>query len=445
MTGYDNPLIGRRAANVLDGWILERILGHGGTATVYEATGAGGERAALKVLHRHLAENVEWRRRFQRESELLRQSAHPGLPRWFASGLAADGAPFMVLELLEGETVSERCARVGGRLAACEVRNCAIEILRVLKDLHQSGIVHRDLKPSNVFACSDGSFKLLDLGIAGVVAPCARPGETRGLLGTPAFMSPEQARGRWSQLDARSDIWSLAATLFTLLTGRHVHAAATEAEQLALAMSSSAPEISSLLPRLDRDLAQAIDRALQYDARRRFDSASAFLEALTQQDQGGARPATHQGEGTLQDDETALEVREKGSRKWSKSSIAAISAAAAACVIFPWTHGADPPRALRGANPLPAAQPTTERVALNTVDSDVRQLSKSAVSSLPSERTVLPVKPTLPQRRVTTASGRLPAPELVPPVATAAAMTVDSRPPEDPDSLQLDPILDHRY
>jgi serine/threonine-protein kinase len=127
----------------------------------------------------------------------------------------------------------------------------------------------------------EGRLKMLDFGIAAAPIQMAdTDSHTRGLLGTPAYMAPEQARGRWDLVDRRSDLWSMAAVLFTLLTGEHVHPADTANEQLGFAMTLSARSIALALPELDAGIAAAIDRALDYDPAARFQSAAEFRQAL---------------------------------------------------------------------------------------------------------------------------------------------------------------------
>jgi len=145
--------------------------------------------------------------------------------------------------------------------------------------------VHRDIKPSNVFMTTSGVLKLLDFGIAHVEAQGSTDTNARetlaaGVLGTPAYMAPEQARGRWDLVDVRSDLWSVGAMMFTLLSGQPVFLAETENERLGLAMSTPARSLRTALPSVSRQLADVIDRALAYDPRDRWASAQDFQRAL---------------------------------------------------------------------------------------------------------------------------------------------------------------------
>src|SRR5262249_45261353 len=133
---------------------------------------------------------------------------------------------YLVMELLEGETLETRRRRAGGRLTLDEAVPLFEELLDVLAAAHDRGIVHRDLKPDNVFVTSRGQVKVLDFGLAAAGAEERRDAPW---FGTPGFMPPEQARAEWPDVDALSDLWAAAATFFTVLTGRLVHAKSTPA------------------------------------------------------------------------------------------------------------------------------------------------------------------------------------------------------------------------
>jgi eukaryotic-like serine/threonine-protein kinase len=261
-------------------WSLVRMIGAGGTANVYEVRGPTVPRAAAKLLNSGTASNPSWQRRFAREARLLQAIVHPGLPVVFDFGTDGD-SQFLVMELLSGASLDAWAQRDGARLSPAQVIALGLEALDVLAAVHAEGVIHRDIKPSNLFLTEQGRLKMLDFGIAsGPVEVSEADSQTRGLLGTPAYMAPEQARGRWDLVDRRSDLWSMAAVLFTLLTGEHVHPADTANEQLGLAMTLSARSIALLLPELDSGIAAAIDKALDYDRARRFQSAAQFRHAL---------------------------------------------------------------------------------------------------------------------------------------------------------------------
>lgn len=254
------------------------MLGVGGTATVYAAR-AGDRCAAIKIMHAALGRS--WMRRFQREARLLRRVRHDGLPEVYDFG-EVDGVPYLIVELFRGQTLEALARSRTEPLAVDVVVQFACATLDVLDVVHEQGVVHRDLKPSNLFVTDEGSLKVLDFGLACGPEPSTDASDPRtlGVLGTPAYMAPEQARGRWDLVDRCTDVWALGAVMFSLLTGRHVHRADTPNEQLALAMSCSAPPIRSFRPDLEPALANVVDRALAYDRDARFSSARALRAAL---------------------------------------------------------------------------------------------------------------------------------------------------------------------
>ena len=223
---------GRIGAVINGKWQIDARLGSGGMATVYAATHRNGARAAIKMLHANLSRDPSTRARFLREGYVANAVGHPGVVGVLDDGVAEDGAAFLVLELLEGETVEARRLAKGGQLPVDLVLAVADEALEALGAAHKKGIVHRDVKPDNVFLTDEGQTKLLDFGLARMKELNAEATQTGVTLGTPEFMPPEQAMGMRDQIDARTDLWALGATLYTLLTGRHVHDAQTIHEQL---------------------------------------------------------------------------------------------------------------------------------------------------------------------------------------------------------------------
>ncbi|HEY2516429.1 MAG TPA: protein kinase [Polyangiaceae bacterium] len=244
-------------------WRLERLLGVGGMAAVYAAEHRNGKRVALKWLHTELTLDRMVRERFLREGYIANRVSHPGVVSVLDDDVSEDGALILVMELLEGETVESRRRRSGGALPAPEILVVAHEVLDVLVAAHASGVVHRDLKPENLFLTRDGALKVLDFGIARM-RDLSRTGATKAnsSLGTPGFMPPEQARGRWQEVDARADLWALGATMFTLAAARHVHEATTVNEQLLAAMTQPAPPLASVVGDVPQALARVVDRAL---------------------------------------------------------------------------------------------------------------------------------------------------------------------------------------
>jgi eukaryotic-like serine/threonine-protein kinase len=275
--------IQRRLGTTVRGkYRLERLLGIGGMAAVFEARHRNGAVFALKVLHPEFARVPDIRRRFLREGYVANAIGHPGVVRVLDDDDDDDeNTVFLVLELLQGETLDARRHRQGGRLPPAEALDLVDRLLDVLVAAHERPhpVVHRDIKPANLFLTQDGSLKVLDFGIARLLdgTGVTRSGE---LLGTPAFMPPEQANGRIREIDPRSDLWSVGAVAFLLLTGSPVHEGATDAELLIYAATRHAAPIEGIAPWLGTELASAINRALAFQRDARWPSAREMRAAL---------------------------------------------------------------------------------------------------------------------------------------------------------------------
>ena len=267
---------------IKDKWQLDRLLGVGGMACVYAATHRNKKRAALKMLHRELSSDPAIRERFLREGYLANSVGHRGAVAVDDDDVAEDGSAFIVMELLDGETLDQRWRRKDRCLPLEEVLIVGEQVLETLAAAHDQGVVHRDLKPENLFLTRDGVVKLLDFGIGRLKEMKGLPSTTLSgaAMGTPAFMAPEQARGRWDEVDGQTDLWALGATLFTLLAGEYVHEGETVNETLALAVTQPARSIRALRPDLPPAAAAFIDRSLQYAKPQRFADARAMQAEL---------------------------------------------------------------------------------------------------------------------------------------------------------------------
>jgi serine/threonine protein kinase len=261
-----------------DKWRLDRLLGVGGMACVYAATHRNKKRAAVKMLHREYSTDNAIRDRFLREGYLANSVGHRGVVTVDDDDIAEDGGVFIIMELLDGETLEQRWRRKEHRLPVEEALAVADQVLDALAAAHDKGVIHRDLKPENLFLTRDGVVKLLDFGIGRLKELKGVPTTTLSgsAMGTPAFMAPEQARGRWDEVDGQTDLWALGATLFTLLTGEYVHEGQTINETLALAVTQPARPIKSLRADLPDNVAAVIDRALAYVKAQRFADARAM-------------------------------------------------------------------------------------------------------------------------------------------------------------------------
>ncbi|HEY6146147.1 MAG TPA: serine/threonine-protein kinase, partial [Thermoanaerobaculia bacterium] len=232
-------------------------IGAGGMGEVYRARDTRLDRdVAIKILPAHLS-SPEMRQRFEREAKAVSQLSHPHICALYDVGREGD-VEFLVMELLEGETLSARLAR--GPLPPEQTLRYGREIAEALDRAHRQGIVHRDLKPGNVMLTKSG-VKLLDFGLAKVMMPAASlsplsmlPTTPKGgaltqegtILGTFQYMAPEQLEGK--EADARSDIFALGAVIYEMATGRKAFAGASQASLISAIMQSDPPPISSLQP-----------------------------------------------------------------------------------------------------------------------------------------------------------------------------------------------------
>ena len=264
-------------------WRLDAVIGIGGMASVYSATHRNQARAAIKLLHAEVALDAEVTARFLREGYVANAVGHPGTVRVLDDDVSEDKAPFLVMELLIGQTLDTMLAMEPDGLAAREVLPLIDQLLEVLTAAHEKGIVHRDLKPENLFLTSEGRLKVLDFGIARLrelSVQSATDTQAGSVLGTPAFMAPEQALGRWNEVDGRTDIWAVGATAFTLLSGQHVHEAQSLQEQLVLSATRPARRVREVAPNVPEELARVVDQALGFSRLERFADARAMRGAL---------------------------------------------------------------------------------------------------------------------------------------------------------------------
>jgi serine/threonine-protein kinase len=259
-------------------YTLDALLGVGSMGAVYRATHRNGSLVAVKMLHTELVGDDAVHARFLREGYIVNQVNHPGLVRVLDDDVDDDGATFLVLELLEGRTLEDEREALGGVIPPLRLLPLVRELLDVLAAVHARSIVHRDVKPENVFLTTAGPLKLLDLGIA-------RLGRSRftvagQTLGSPSYMSPEQASGRLDEIDARSDLFGVGAILFTLLTGRLVHEGANPQERITLAATRPARSLFDVWPDAKGALANLVDVALRFEKTDRWSSAEAMMRAL---------------------------------------------------------------------------------------------------------------------------------------------------------------------
>jgi eukaryotic-like serine/threonine-protein kinase len=291
-------------------------LGEGGMGEVYRATDTRlGREVAIKVLPASFAANVESMARFAREAQVLASLNHSGIASVF--GLEeSNGLRGLVMELVEGPTLADRLR--SGPIPLDEALHIAEQVAEALEYAHERGIIHRDLKPANVKVTADGTVKLLDFGLAKAIegdstaadissSPTISMAATQAgiILGTAAYMSPEQARGK--PVDRRADIWALGILLFELLTGKALYSGETTSDILACVIERE-PDLSQLPANTPAPIRELIRRCLTKNPRQRLrdigDARLALEEYLTNPSaaQPGvetAVPAPHHGRSAL--------------------------------------------------------------------------------------------------------------------------------------------------
>jgi predicted Ser/Thr protein kinase len=282
-----------RVGDTVNGkWRLDALLGIGGMASVYAATHRNGSRAALKILHAEFGRDPGIRDRFLREGYVANKVDHQGRVAILDDDVTENEEPYLVMELLEGETVQQLWKRRGKKLPIGEALWIAAEVLDVLAAFHALGIVHRDLKPANIFVTRDDKVKILDFGVARMRDATADHTRAGTALGTPSFMAPEQAMGLVDGIDGRADVFSMGATLYALLSGQRLHQGRSENEAFILAATSPAPSIARVAPDLPVEIIALVDKALAWDMRQRWAGAAEMeqeVRSLLLTHQEGAR------------------------------------------------------------------------------------------------------------------------------------------------------------
>ena len=275
-----------RPGDRLGPYRIVRQLGRGGMSVVYEAEAPLPiGRVALKVLAPSRPGDDERRRRFLREACAAAAVAHPNVAAAYGAGCDR-GLHYLAMEYIAGVTLREAMRRRGGRFEACEAARIGEAIASGVASAHRIGIVHRDLKPENVMISDAGAIKVLDFGLAKLIAPAAGEPAPVGhamtfeghILGTPAYMSPEQSQGR--AVDARSDVFALGVVIYELVTGRRPFAGRTAIEMF-IAIECDEPVAPSLLdPRVSPGLDAVVMRCLRKQPDARFASCREVAEAL---------------------------------------------------------------------------------------------------------------------------------------------------------------------
>lgn len=261
---------------------IDSFIASGSMSNVYAATHRNGSRVALKIMHKDLARDTSVAERFRREGYFGNSVVHEGIVRAIDDDMTDDGCPFLVFDLLEGETLEQKRSRAGGRLPLRDVLDVGDAVLDILQAAHDHQILHRDLKPDNVYLTRKGEVKLFDFGAARF-NDGKSTSEMTGVgvvIGTVAFMAPEQAAGKRNEVDARSDLWGLGAMLFVCLTGQGVHLGGDLKTKAIAVARTKARSLRDVAPEIPRVVAAVIDRALAFDRAERYSDAKSMREAL---------------------------------------------------------------------------------------------------------------------------------------------------------------------
>ena len=266
-----------KAGTKLGTYEVVALLGAGGMGEVYRARDTKlGRDVAIKVLPESFATNEERPARFEREAHLLASLNHPGIATIY--GLEeADGVRFLAMELVEGDTLAERIAH--GAVSWDDALPWFEQMADALHAAHEKGIVHRDLKPANVMLTAEGRVKILDFGLAKALHPTADEGGASqsptltkdtalgAIVGTAAYMSPEQARGK--QVDKRTDVWAFGCVVYEVLTGRKAFVGETVSDTIA-AILEREPDWDRLPASLPENVRVLVRRCLKKDATARL-------------------------------------------------------------------------------------------------------------------------------------------------------------------------------
>jgi len=277
-----DPLVGQVLLGQFE--ILETV-GRGAMGTVYRARQATMERlVAVKVLRKELVRDAAVIKRFQREARAVARLQHPNIVTVFLIGETPEGLPYIVMEYVDGESLSAICSREG-TLAVGRALGITRQIASALSEAHGAGVVHRDLKPENIIVATrrhaQDFVKVLDFGIAKIVgarADVSQLTRTGTIFGTPHYIAPEQASG--GEVDHRADLYSLGVILFRMVTGRLPFEGSGGMQVLLAHIREQPPRPRDLNPRLSRELEEVILRALVKDPAARWQSADEFILAL---------------------------------------------------------------------------------------------------------------------------------------------------------------------
>ena len=282
-------LIGRSArkpGSVICGkWRIEALLRATSNSATYSAIHRNGARVALKILHAHLSTDKTLQARFRREAYVANTIPHPDTVKVIDDDETDDGCAVLVMDHFDGETLEELRNRKGGKIGLEVASAFMDQLLDIIASAHDQGMVHRDIKGETVFVTKEGRVKVHDFGTARVLSETSAPAEMTAagmVIGSPSSMAPEQARGQRDMVDAQSDIFSLGALFFTLVSGEPVHKIANPLAALVAAAKTRAPSLRTVVSAYEVSdaVVEAVDRALAFQKADRWPDVRAFRAAL---------------------------------------------------------------------------------------------------------------------------------------------------------------------
>jgi serine/threonine-protein kinase len=354
---------------------IERVLGIGGMGFVMAARHLSLDQpVAIKFLiPRHDAEDAT--QRFQREARASARIESDHVCRVYDTGELPGGIPFMVMEYLEGHDLEVEL-ETRGRLPLGQVVDYVLQALDAVASAHAIGVVHRDLKPSNLFLAMrpDGTrrVKVLDFGISKMLSD-AHITDTKGIVGTPAYMSPEQAKNS-RKTDLRADIWSLGAILYELLSGRPPYDGETVGEVLALVLNEAPTPLREIAPHLPRGILEVVDKCLTRDRDQRYQSAGELARALAPFAANATYTMLPQSRSHI-----TVDVVPGAAAKVAETALPKLSAArASAETVAGWTHSGEADKRRRGFLLGGAAAGVVGAIAVGALFFGLRASAKGA-------------------------------------------------------------------
>lgn len=275
----------RKPGSVICGkWRIEAHLRSTATSATYSAIHRNGARIALKILHGHLSTDKTLQARFRREAYVANTIPHPDTVKVIDDDETDDGCALLVMDHFDGETLEELRIRKGGKLPVEMATAFLDQLLDIIAAAHDQGVVHRDIKPETVFVTKEGKIKVHDFGTARVLHESSSPHEMTAagmVVGSPSSMAPEQARGQRDLVDAQSDVFSLGALLFLLISGEQVHNIENPLAALVAAAKSKARSLRTVTgPEVSDAIVEVVDRALAFKKGDRWPDVRAFRAAL---------------------------------------------------------------------------------------------------------------------------------------------------------------------